>query len=371
MSAFGPVAPGLPIGILAELTHRCPLQCPYCSNPLQLLKADRELDTAAWVSIFEQAADLGILQVHLSGGEPTLRRDLPELVETLARRGIYSNLITAGIGVDAGTIERLAAVGLDHVQLSFQGAVPETTELIGRQRGAHEKKLAAAAAVRASGLPLTINAPIHRRNIEEVSLFIELALDLGAERLEIANVQYYGWALTNRAALMPPRDAVERQIETVEAARERLRGILAIDFVAPDYYARFPKACMGGWANDAFMITPDGTTMPCHAAASIPGLLFENAGTTPLAEIWNHSSAFQAYRGTDWMQEPCRSCERREIDFGGCRCQAMALAGNAAATDPACSLSPLHDRVLALAEADASSTAEGFRYRRISAPTIA
>lgn len=358
-------APGPPIGILAELTHRCPLQCPYCSNPLQLLKARRELDTASWISIFEQAADLGVLQVHLSGGEPTLRRDLPELVAALARRGVYSNLITAGIGVDRTMLERLAEAGLDHVQLSFQGAVPETTELIGRMKGAHEKKLAAAHAARAVGLPLTVNAPIHRRNIEEVDLFVELALELGAERLEIANVQYYGWALENRAALMPAREAVDRQIERVERARERLVGILAIDFVAPDYYALYPKACMGGWAHDAFMIAPDGAAMPCHAASTIPGLDFANARETPLAEIWERSPAFMAFRGTDWMREPCRSCERREIDFGGCRCQAMALAGDAAATDPACSLSPLHGQVLRLAQADADGAVEDFRYRRI------
>ncbi|MBB3999445.1 pyrroloquinoline quinone biosynthesis protein PqqE [Aureimonas pseudogalii] len=359
--------PGLPIGILAELTHRCTLQCAYCSNPLELLKADRELGTDAWVSIFEQAADLGILQVHISGGEPTLRRDLPELVETLARRGVYSNLITAGVGVDARMVERLARAGLDHVQISFQGARPETTERIGRLRGAHEKKLAAARAVREADLPLTVNAPIHRRNIDEVELFIELALDLGAERLEIANVQYYGWALLNRAALMPPREAMERQIAVVEAARTALRGVLAIDFVAPDYYALYPKACMGGWARDAFMITPDGTAMPCHGAAAIPHLAFENAAKVPLAAIWTRSPAFEAYRGTDWMKDPCRSCERREIDFGGCRCQAMALAGDAAATDPACSLSPLHGRILALAQEEAAGDIDDVRHRRIGA----
>ncbi len=272
MTALGP-----PIGILAELTHRCPLQCPYCSNPLELLKGNRELDTASWLSIFDQAADLGILQVHLSGGEPTLRQDLPDLVARLASRGVYTNLITAGVGVKEGLFERLAAGGLDHVQLSFQGARPETTDLIGNSRGAHEKKLATAAQISAAGLPLTINAPIHRKNIGEVELFIELALRLGAERLEVANVQYYGWALLNRQALMPERDDVLRMAARVEAAQERLRGVLAIDFVAPDYYALYPKACMGGWARDAFMLTPDGTAMPCHAAASIPHLSFPNA----------------------------------------------------------------------------------------------
>ncbi len=357
--------PGLPIGILAELTHRCTLQCAYCSNPLELLKADKELGTAEWRSIFEQAADLGILQVHLSGGEPILRPDLADLVGVLASRGVYSNLITAGVGLDEALTARLAAAGLDHVQISFQGARPQTTEAIGRLRGSHEKKLAAARAVRAAGLPLTVNAPIHRRNIEEVELFIDLALELGAERLEIANVQYYGWALLNRPALMPPREAVERQIGIVEAARAALRGILAIDFVAPDYYASFPKACMGGWARDAFMITPDGTAMPCHAAASIPGLRFDNAARLPLAEIWNRSPAFEAYRGTAWMNERCRGCERRDIDFGGCRCQAMALTGDPTETDPACSLSPLHARVLALAESDAASAEAIVHPRRI------
>jgi pyrroloquinoline quinone biosynthesis protein E len=362
-------SPGLPIGILAELTHRCTLQCGYCSNPLELLKADQELGTQAWTSIFEQAADLGILQVHLSGGEPTLRRDLVELVSVLAARGVYSNLITAGVGVDARRVASLKAAGLDHVQISFQGARPETTELIGRIKGAHERKLAAARAVREAGLPLTVNAPIHRRNIDEVELFIELALELGAERLEIANVQYYGWALLNRAALMPSREAVERQIGVVEAARASLRGVLAIDFVAPDYYARYPKACMGGWARDAFMITPDGTAMPCHGAASIPHLTFDNAARTPLADIWARSPAFEAYRGTAWMKEPCRTCERREIDFGGCRCQAMMLAGDAAATDPACSLSPLHGRISGLAEDEARDAPAPFQYRRIGGAT--
>ena len=358
-------APGPPIGILAELTHRCPLQCPYCSNPLELLKVNRELDTQTWLRIFSQAADLGILQVHLSGGEPTLRQDLPVLVQALADRGVYTNLITAGIGVREGLFEKLRDAGLDHVQLSFQGARPETTDLIGNSRGAHVKKLSAAAQIRAAGLPLTINAPIHRKNIGEVQQFIDLALSLGAERLEVANVQYYGWALMNRQALMPERDDVLRVAALVEEAQERLRGVLAIDFVAPDYYAQYPKACMGGWARDAFMITPDGTTMPCHAAASIPHLSFASAAETPLAEIWGRSPAFEAYRGFEWMQEPCRSCARKEIDFGGCRCQAMKLAGDAAATDPACSLSAFHGRILALAAEDSVAQDASMTYRRI------
>ena len=368
-----------PIGMLAELTHRCPLQCPYCSNPVELLKANRELDTETWLELFDQAADLGVLQVHLSGGEPTLRRDLEALVAGLSARGVYANLITAGVGIAEGRIERLAEAGLDHVQLSFQGARPETTEMIGNHRGGHQKKRETAAAVRRAGLPLTINAPIHRHNIGEVPDFIELALELGAERLEIANVQYSGWALVNREALMPDRAAVERQVEIVEQAQERLRGVLTIDFVTPDYFAIYPKPCMGGWARDAFMVAPDGTVLPCHAAHTIRSLTFERFGDRSLAEIWRNSPAFEAFRGTDWMQEPCRSCERREIDWGGCRCQAMAIAGDPAATDPACVKSPIHHRMGMLID-DALQTgkaeraagkepAETFVYRRIAAAT--
>jgi PqqA peptide cyclase len=369
-----------PIGMLAELTHRCPLQCPYCSNPTELLKANREMDTAAWLELFDQAADLGVLQVHLSGGEPTLRRDLEQLVAGLSRRGVYANLITAGVNLSEERIHALVDAGLDHVQVSFQGAHAATTERIGNSRGAHEKKIQTARHFRSAGLPLTINAPIHRHNIEQVPDFIELALSLGAERLEIANVQYAGWALVNRDALMPDRASVERQAEIVESARERLQGIMNIDFVTPDYFAIYPKPCMGGWARDAFMVAPDGTVLPCHAAHTIRSLTFERFGERSLAEIWTDSPAFNAFRGTDWMLEPCRSCERREIDWGGCRCQAMAIAGNAAATDPACVKSPMHERMsmliddaLAAARADKAgnrSPEDIFAYRRIAATKL-
>lgn len=359
-----------PIGMLAELTHRCPLQCAYCSNPVELLKANREMSTEAWLALFDQAADLGVLQIHLSGGEPTLRPDLEVLVERLAHRGIYTNLITAGVGIAEGRIEALAQAGLDHVQISFQGALPQTTEKIGNYRGAHDKKMETARRVRAAGLPLTINAPIHRHNIEEVPAFVDLALALDAERLEIANVQYAGWALLNRNALMPDRGAVERQVEVVRQAQEELYGILAIDFVTPDYFAIYPKPCMGGWARDAFVVAPDGTVLPCHAAGTIGGLTFERFGDKSLADIWLDSPAFNAFRGTDWMSEPCRSCERKEIDWGGCRCQAMAIAGSASATDPACSRSPHHARMALLIEDAMATDGEEFRYRRIGTQPI-
>jgi pyrroloquinoline quinone biosynthesis protein E len=355
--------------MLAELTHRCPLQCPYCSNPAKLLKANAELDTAQWIKVINEAADMGILQIHLSGGEPTLRTDLEEIVAALAARHVYINLITAGVNIKPERIMELKQAGLDHVQLSVQGATPKVTELIGNMKGAHEKKLATAAAVRQAGLPLTINAPIHRHNIEQVPDFIDLALELDADRLEIANVQYYGWALINRTQLMPSWDDVMRQVDIVEEARERLRGILLIDFVTPDYYAEFPKPCMGGWAKDAFMITPDGTAMPCHAAHTIPHLTFDNVMEKPLADIWQDSPAFNAYRGTDWMAEPCRSCERRDFDYGGCRCQALAITGDASATDPACSKSPHHSAMLKIAGQTQSpeQTADDFNYRKIGA----
>ncbi|MCP5081287.1 MAG: pyrroloquinoline quinone biosynthesis protein PqqE [Alphaproteobacteria bacterium] len=358
-------APGPPIGILAELTHRCPLQCPYCSNPVELLKANRELSTETWIDILNQAADLGVLQVHLSGGEPTLRQDLEQLVSALSSRSVYTNLITAGINLSKARIQALKDAGLDHVQLSIQGATPEVTELIGKHKKGFAQKMQTAEHVRACGLPLTVNAPIHRHNIHQVADFIELALALDADRLEIANVQYYGWAYLNRAALLPALEDVERQVEIVEKARDRLKGILNFDFVTPDYYADYPKPCMGGWAKDAFVIVPDGTVLPCHAAQTISGLSFENAAETPLTEIWETSPTFEKYRGFDWMSETCKSCPRKELDHGGCRCQAFAVTGDAAETDPACILSPHHDKLRNVAVTASAEAPDDFSYRRL------
>lgn len=336
-----------PLGLLAELTHRCPLQCGYCSNPLELLKADRELDTATWLDVFRQAADLGILQVHLSGGEPTLRPDLEDIIACLAAKGVYTNLITAAVTLTADRLQALKDAGLDHIQISFQGACDETTFRIGHYKNAFEKKREAARQARELGLPLTINAPIHRINIAEVPAFVDLALELDAERLEIANVQYYGWAELNKAALLPDREQVAEQIDFVTRAREDLTGILNIDFVPPDYYADYPKPCMGGWAKDAFMIAPDGMMLPCHAAQSITSLSFDNVRDRPLQAIWEESDSFNAYRGTDWMSDRCKACPRRDIDFGGCRCQAFAVTGDATETDPACIKSPFHEGLTA------------------------
>lgn len=354
-----------PIGILAELTHRCPLRCPYCSNPLELERREAELDTATWKRVLSEAAALGILHVHLSGGEPTARADLVELTAHCAAEGLYTNLITSGIGRASAMIDALSDAGLDHVQLSVQGASAEIADLIGGYKGGHVAKLDFARKVTDLDLPLTLNAVIHRGNIHEVEDIIALAVALKAKRLEVAHTQYYGWAYANRAALMPARADVDRSLALVEAARTRLEGVLVIDMVIPDYYARFPKPCSGGWGRRTLNVTPTGRVLPCHAAESIPGLEFWSVRDRSLGDIWRASPAFNAFRGTDWMREPCRSCDRREMDFGGCRCQAMALVGDAAATDPACALSPFHARVEALASAEAAADAPSYAYRTI------
>jgi pyrroloquinoline quinone biosynthesis protein E len=343
-----------PIGLLAELTHRCPLQCPYCSNPLALERAGAELPTEIWLDVLAQAADLGVLQLHLSGGEPTVRRDLEEIVAQAARVGLYSNLITAGVLLTRERLERLALLGLDHVQISIQDAQAANADRIARYPNAHGRKLDVAGWVRALGLPLTLNAPVHRQNIDSLSAIIELAVSLGARRLEVAHVQYYGWALNNRQALMPTRAQVLDSAELVERARERLKGVLVIDFVVPDYYARRPKPCMGGWGRGIMNVTPSGKALPCHAAETIPGLAFDNVREKRLADIWLHSDAFRRFRGSQWMPEPCRSCEFQEVDWGGCRCQALAFAGDAALTDPACAKSSLHEAFVQAAEREAA-----------------
>jgi PqqA peptide cyclase len=354
-----------PLAILAELTHRCPLQCPYCSNPLELVAARNELTTEAWKKVIDEAAALGILQIHFSGGEPGVRRDLEALVRHAAQAGLYSNLITSGMALDRQRVAGLAAAGLDHVQLSFQDSDAPTAERIAHSRGAQARKLAFAGWVREAGLPLTINAVVHRQNLGSLPEMIELALDLGAGRIEIAHVQYYGWALLNRRALMPSRDQLEAATRIAEEARRRLSGRLVIDYVPPDYYAHRPKACMGGWGRQFINIGPDGRALPCHAAETITDLEFDRVTERPLAEIWTSSHAFRRFRGTEWMPEPCRGCERREIDWGGCRCQAMALTGRADKTDPACALSPEHEIITNLAVADAAAQNAPFAYRRM------
>ena len=338
-----------PLGLLAELTHRCPLGCPYCSNPLALDSRHDELDTATWARVFKEAAALGVLQVHLSGGEPASRRDIVDITAAAREAGLYTNLITSGVGVTDKLIGALADAGLDHVQVSIQDSEATSADRIAGYEGAYARKRALGAQVVALKLPLTVNIVIHRANIVRIEEQVALALDMGAARVEIAHVQYYGWALKNRAALMPTREQVDAAVATVEALRKRHHGRIVIDAVVPDYHARFPKPCVGGWGRRSLNVTPAGKVLPCHAAESIPGLEFWNVRDHPLAEIWTSSPAFNAFRGTDFLPELCKSCERRDVDFGGCRCQAFALTGDARETDPVCHLSPHHDKVAALA----------------------
>ena len=338
-----------PLGLLAELTHRCPLGCPYCSNPIALDKRSSELDTQTWARVFTEAAALGVLQVHLSGGEPGARRDIVEITAAARSAGLYTNLITSAVGITTDTLRKLAETGLDHVQISIQDCDPISADHIAGYKGAFARKRAFAAEVVQLKIPLTVNAVMHRANIDHVEEMVELALSLGATRVEVAHVQYYGWALKNRAALMPTAEQVKRAAAIVEQLRAQHHGEIVIDAVVPDYYARLPKPCLGGWGRRSLNVTPAGKVLPCHAAETIPGLEFWNVREHSLADIWTNSPAFNAFRGTDWMQEPCRSCARREVDFGGCRCQAFALTGDARATDPVCHLAPGHEEVVALA----------------------
>jgi pyrroloquinoline quinone biosynthesis protein E len=328
-----------PLGMLAELTHRCPLHCPYCSNPVELTARDAELSTADWLSVLSQARELGVLQVHMSGGEPLLRRDLPALVAHASGLGCYVNLVTSGLGLTGERLDDLVERGLAHVQLSAQGATRERADPLAGAK-AHDRKLAAAALVKAAGLPLSLNVVLHRRNHDQLAGIIELAERMGADRLELANTQYYGWALRNRDALMPTPAQLAAAEPVVRAAVARLRGTMEIVYVVADYHEPYPKPCMYGWGARQLTVAPDGTVLPCPAASAISTLSLSTVRDTPLADIWYRSSSFNAYRGEEWMAEPCRTCDRRELDFGGCRCQAFLLTGDAAATDPVCSRSP-------------------------------
>jgi PqqA peptide cyclase len=338
-----------PMLLIAELTYKCPLHCPYCSNPVDI-GGDRyrgELTTDDWVRVFNEAAELGVLQLALTGGEPQLRKDIVELAAAARQAGLYSTLVTAGTLFTRAKAEALRDAGLDHVQVSFQDSTAAGSDLIAGTVS-FEKKLASARLARELGFPLTVNTVLHRKNLDNVAEVIELADRLGARRLELANTQYQGWALLNREALMPTRSQLEAGERAVQEARERIGSRMEILWVLPDYYEELPKPCMGGWGMDAMVITPNGEVLPCQAAASIPGLVFDNVQEKSVEEIWFESAAFNAFRGTDWMPEPCRSCplERQHADFGGCRCQALALTGDAGAVDPVCHLSPHHDLIV-------------------------
>ncbi len=360
---------GIPLAVLAELTHRCPLQCPYCSNPVELERGGAELTTVEWKRVLSELAQIGVLQIHFSGGEPTARKDLVELVRHATDVGLYTNLITSAVLLSKEKLAGLADAGLCHVQISFQGSEQDIADRIAGLKDAHAKKIEAAGWARELGLPLTVNAVMHRQNLFQLADIIQMAVDLDADRLEVANVQYYGWALKNRAALMPTIEQIDEASRIVEEAEIRLKGILAIDYVVPDYYALRPKKCMGGWGRQFFNISPSGKILPCHAAETITGLEFESVRDHSIAWIWQNSEAFNRYRGTGWMPEPCQSCEYKEIDYGGCRCQAFALTGNAGNTDPACALSPAHEQIFKTAMSEAAGDNRRFIYRNFAGGT--
>jgi PqqA peptide cyclase len=354
-----------PYTLVAELTYRCPLRCVYCSNPLDYARHSGELDTVTWQRVFREAEDLGVVQLNLTGGEPLVRDDLEALIEEARRVDLYTNLITSGVPLRRQRLARFRELGLDNVQISIQDVTAAGSDRIAGLRS-FDRKLEVARWAKELGFPLTLNTVLHRENLDHVAEVIALAERLQVDRLELANTQYLGWALANRAALLPTREQLERARGIAAEARQRLRGRMEVLFVTPDYYTDLPKACMDGWGRRFIVVSPDGLALPCHAAHTLPGLTFDRVTERSLEDIWKDSPGFAAFRGEAWMPEPCRSCERRGLDFGGCRCQAFHLTGAAAATDPACRLSPDHGLIEA---ARAAATAQGpatFLYRAAS-----
>lgn len=341
-----------PLALIAELTHRCPLHCVYCSNPRELTARSEELPTETWSRVFSEAAAAGVMQLDLTGGEPLARPDLAQLIQSARAANLYVNLITSGLPLDETRLDELAAAGLDHFQLSFQGAREDSAnEICGAK--AHAQKLRVLDWLKSCRVAVTLNFVLHRNNLDQLAEMLAIAENSSASRIEFAHVQYYGWAFVNRDSLLPTREQLMHSLDFFKQAEERLRGKIKVEYVVPDYYAKFPKACMGGWGRKAMLITPSGDALPCHAAGVIPGLHFDNVKEKSVKEIWESSEAFQKFRApvdgnADWMQEPCRTCDRRTLDFGGCRCQAMLLAGDPAATDPVCSLSPQRPKVDAI-----------------------
>ena len=351
-----------PTTLLAELTHRCPLHCPYCSNPIDLARAQSELSTDDWKRVFTQARELGALQLGLSGGEPLIRRDLEELVAHAHTVGFYQTLVTSAVGLTRERAVRLKDAGLEHVQISFQDSEKEIAEKIAGTRS-WDAKHQAAEWIKELDFAFSVNVVLHRSNLDHLAEIIDMAGALGADRIELANTQYYGWAVLNRESLMPTRDQIARSEAIVDRAVEKYRGKMQIIYVLPDYYSEFPKPCQGGWGNFYLVVAPDGRVMPCHAASQITTLNFDNVREHSVREIWEESSAFKAFRGDDWMQEPCRSCPRKHVDFGGCRCQAFALTGDATRADPVCTLTS--DRAIIDAMLDGNPPPVHYTYREM------
>lgn len=339
-----PIKP--PFWLLAELTYRCPLHCVFCSNPVELEKVGRELSTEQWKSVLQQARELGAVQLGFSGGEPLDRRDLEELVAYAHGLGFYTNLITSGVGLTPARAKALRQAGLDHVQLSLQDSTAELNDFLSHTR-TFELKRQVAKLIKEHGWPMVMNVVLHRQNLPHIDKIIEMALELQAQYLELANTQYYGWAWLNRQLLMPTHEQLKQAELIVQQYRERIGDQCQLIYVVPDYFEQRPKACMNGWGNVFLAVAPDGVAMPCHAARQLPGLTLPSVLDQSIRDIWYESTAFNAYRSDHWMKEPCRSCDERHQDFGGCRCQAWLLTGDPAEADPVCAKSPRHARVLA------------------------
>ncbi|MEQ8234616.1 MAG: pyrroloquinoline quinone biosynthesis protein PqqE [Gammaproteobacteria bacterium] len=363
---------GKPLWLLAELTYRCPLQCPYCSNPLDIARYQQELDTEDWLRVLREARELGAMQLGFSGGEPLVRRDLETLVAEARRLGYYSNLITSGVGMDVERVARLREAGLDHIQISFQASDEDLNNFLGGT-ASFQHKVEMARAVKAQGYPMVLNIVIHRRNIDQIEDIIRMTIELEADYVELASTQYYGWSRVNLEALLPTRAQLARAEAIAHEYQARMKDRMKIIYVVPDYFEKRPKACMNGWGAVFLTIAPDGRALPCHAASSLPGLEFPNVRNHSVREIWYDSEAFNRFRGFDWMPEPCRSCPEKTRDFGGCRCQAYLLTGDATATDPVCDKSPHHAALVAdverlehLSDADAAAKPLVFRNMRNS-----
>lgn len=334
-----------PFWLLAEVTYACPLQCPYCSNPLDFAKYKDELSTQDWIRVMQEAREMGATQIGFSGGEPLARQDLEALIAEARSLGFYTNLITSGIGLTEKRIASFKAAGLDHIQISFQDSQEDLNNLIAGT-DAFSKKLEMARAVKAHGYPMVLCFVLHRANIDHVASVLDLAIELQADYVELATTQYYGWALHNRDQLLPSREQLERAEAIAHQYQDAQKGNMEIYYVVPDYYENRPKPCMNGWGKVFLTITPDGKALPCHAARDLPGLTFPDVREHSISSIWNDSSCFNEFRGYGWMKEPCRSCDEKEKDFGGCRCQAYLLTGDARNADPVCDKSPHHSVIL-------------------------
>lgn len=364
----GPVAPkriGPPLWLLAELTYRCPLQCPYCSNPIEFAQIKDELDTEQWLQVLRQGRKLGAAQLGLSGGEPLLRQDLEDLAGEARSLGYYSNLITSGMGLSRERVAALKTAGLDHIQLSFQDSDKELNDQIAGSHKAFDKKLAMAQVVKEFDYPMVINFVLHRHNIDHIESILELCVQIGANYVELANVQYYGWGLHNRASLMPSKEQLRHAEEVTQRYRKQYQQKMQLIFVVPDYYETRPKGCMNGWGSLFLTVAPDGLALPCHSARDLP-IAFPNVKDTPLKDIWYGSDGFNQYRGDAWMAEPCRSCPEKGDDFGGCRCQAYHLTGSADNADPVCDKSSHHHLIQsAVAQAQSHNDVRPLLFRNV------